>query len=469
MSDEPADDFDRVATEYVAARGELADDTTLTEDGVAKAFAEHYAGCFVYDHELGMWVQWNGSRWTQDLKLSVFHTAREFARAVNGRLAKPTTALGKIAFASAVERATRADPKMAVVQEIWDRDPWVLGTPDGVVDLRTGTLRPNAPDLYISRHTSVAPATHGAATPMWQRFLDSATQRDKELQGFLQRLCGYVLSGDVTEEILTFLYGPGGNGKGVFLATLTGILSEYAVAVPIEVFTAGSHINLEYYRAQMAGARLVTASETESQATWAESQIKEMTGNETPLSARHPYGRAFTYRPQFKLILVGNYAPKLKGRSRAMERRLRVVPFVNTPECPDLDLKEKLKAEWPGILRWMLDGCLMWQRDRLGNATVIRAATSAYFEQQDAHRRWIDDRCILDKNLSLKPGLLLADFNTWAKANGEETVSANAFAELIDRTPGLSRERSNGARLVKGIGLNPPAKGWRGDSDDRDD
>jgi putative DNA primase/helicase len=266
MSDEPADDFDRIAAEYVAARdrGDVGEDTDLTEDGVAKAFAEHYAGTFVYDHELGSWLEWDGTRWTRDLKLSVFHHAREFTREINSRLTKPFAALAKISFASAVERASRADPKMAVVQSIWDRDPMLLGTPDGVVDLRTGILQPNAPDLYISKCTSVSPAPDGTPCPMWQDFLDSATQYDKELQGFLQRLCGYVLTGDVTEEILAFLYGSGGNGKGVLLSTLTGIMAEYAVAVPIEVFTANSYINMEYYRAQMAGARLVTASETES-------------------------------------------------------------------------------------------------------------------------------------------------------------------------------------------------------------
>jgi hypothetical protein len=84
-------------------------------------------------------------------------------------------------------------------------------------------------------------------------------------------------------------------------------------------------------------------------------------------------------------------------------------------------LKEKLKHEWPAIVRWMLDGRLIWQRDRLGNATVIKAATSAYFEHQDAHRRWIDERCILDRNLSLKPGLLLADFNTWQRQTGKRS------------------------------------------------
>ena len=106
------------------------------------------------------------------------------------------------------------------------------------------------------------------------------------------------------------------------------ILADYAVAMPMEAFTAGGGVRLEYYRAQMAGHRLVTASETVTGATWAEGQIKELTGNEMPVSARHPHGRPFTYRSQFKLCIVGNHAPRLNSRFKAMERRLRVVPLT---------------------------------------------------------------------------------------------------------------------------------------------
>ena len=261
------------------------------------------------------------------------------------------------------------------------------------------------------------------------------------------------MTGDVSEEVLTFFFGPGGNGKGVFLAVLSGILADYVVSVPIEVFTADSRINLEYYRAQMAGAQLVTASETEAPATWAEQLIKDLTGNDALLSGRHPYGKPFTFRSQAKILIIGNYAPKLKGRSPAMERRLRVTPFTHVPPTPDPHLKEKLQAEYPAILRWGIDGCLAWQHERLGFPTAVKAATSAYFEQQDAFRRWLDERCILDKHLALSSGILLANFNDWAKANGEETINANTFAQLIDRTPGLTRVRTSSARLVQGIGL----------------
>jgi putative DNA primase/helicase len=387
-----------------------------TEDAVAHAFSEAYAGEFIYDHTAECWFIWKDNRRALDIRRCVFHRARQFSRAVRTKFSDPPPALAKIAFISAVERAARADPKMAVSNEIWDTNPWLLGTPDGVVDLKTGILHPNKPDLYISRYTTVVPAAPGTSAPLWQSFFNSATSHDKELQDFLYRWCGYCLTGFVNEEVMVFLYGTGGNGKGVLLAVQTGVLG--ALSVPISVFTAGSHLNLEYYHAQMAGARLITASEPEVQATWAESQIKELTGNERKLSGRHPYGQPSHFAPEFKIEVVGNHAPKLRGRSPAMERRLRVLPFKHEPKLPNPNLKDELKAEYPAILRLMIDGCVAWQQNGLGTAAAIATATNTYFEQQDAFRRWMDERCKLHESLKLKPSILLADFNAWAKRGG---------------------------------------------------
>ena len=115
----------------------------------------------------------------------------------------------------------------------------------------------------------------------------------------------------------------------------------------------------------------------------------------------------------------------------------------------------QLRVEYPAILRWMIDGCTAWQQERLGNAAAVQTATSAYFEQQDAFRRWMDERCDLDPNFSMKPGTLLADFNVWARGNGEEATTGSAFAEMIDRFGKLTRTKTNGVRLVRGIALKP--------------
>jgi putative DNA primase/helicase len=425
------------------------------ETDVARRFAASAASKLVYDHDDKRWFVWSGSIWLKDPVSSVMERVKRFLEGERERALHPNDekAMAKAKFVKAVEELARSDPRIAVHSAMWDADCWLLGTPEGVVELRSGKLRPGRPDDYISKHTAVAPAPPGAFAPNWMAFLHEATEGDEELQRFLQRWAGYCLTGDVSEEVLAFLYGPGGNGKGVYTGVLAAILGDYAVSMPIEAFTAGGRQNQEYYRAQMAGARLVTASETESGRQWAEAQIKELTGNETPVSARQPHGRVYTYRPQFKLQFVGNHAPSLKGRSPAMERRLRIVPFEFIPPNPDPELKAKLVPEYPAILRWAIEGCLDWQKNRLGTASSIQQASGDYFERQDVFGRWLEERCILDANLSVRPGALFADYQAWCKGAGEVALSSSEFAEKRDRTKGLVYKAIQGTRWVTGVGL----------------
>lgn len=436
-------------------------DAASTEDEIARQFAAVGAGQIVFDHTQQKWFTWTGARWQLDQTDTVFFLVRVFCRnamdAVASMRQKVPINMGKIAFAAAVERAARSDPKLAVTHEIWDRDPWLLGVPGGVIDLRTGELLAPDPARYISRETSVAPAPPGTDAPTWRAFLHEATGGDADYQAFLQRLCGYFLTALVNEEIIAFVYGDGGNGKGTFLRPVAQIMKDYTAALPIEVFTVNGRVNLEYYRAQMAGRRMITTIEPENGAEWSESTIKELSGNETALSARHPYGRPFEFYPVCKMIGVGNHAPKLKGRTPAMERRLRICPFNSKPVVADKTLKEKLIPEYPAILQWMIDGALLWQRQGLGTCDAVRAASEYYFSAMDAFSEWRDECCILDSSLATSPSELLTAFNSWAKAAGRDTADALAFAETIDRAPGLTRVRSHGRRLVRGIGLRAPA------------
>jgi putative DNA primase/helicase len=435
----------------------------FTENATARRFARRSSSTLRYNHTTRNWLAWGGTVWCPDELGNIIEQIRCFVEAERREAIdeKELAAMGRVNFISQVEKISRSDPVFAVHHGMLDRDPWLLGTPDGVVNLHTGeTSLGEASDL-ITRQTSVAPAPSGTEARHWQAFLEQATLGDSELQAFLQRWAGYCLSGDVTEETLTFLYGPGGNGKGVLVNTITGIMGTYAVSMPMEAFTAGARLPAEYYRAQMAGARLVTASETESGRAWAESQIKELTGNEAPVSARHPYGRPFTFQPQCKLQFVGNHAPKLKARSPAMERRLLMVPFMYRPPQADPKLKDRLRDEWPAILRWAIEGCLTWQEQGLGTATVIEQASNHYFEQQDAFGRWLQENCVLDVTLTTRPGALYSDYQAWCASNGEVALTSSEFAEQRDRTPGLITKITKGAKWVAGIGLRAqPDRRW---------
>jgi putative DNA primase/helicase len=238
-----------------------------------------------------------------------------------------------------------------------------LNTPDGVIDLRTGDVRPHDPLDYMTKIAAVAPR---GGCPLFLKFLDRITHGDAELIAYLRRVFGYALTGDVSEHALFFGHGTGANGKSVLLSTMAGMMGDYHKTAPIETFTATDSDRHPTDLAMLRGARLVTATETEEGRRWAESRIKTLTGGD-PVAARFMRQDFFEYWPQFKLVIAGNHKPGLRSVDEAIRRRFHLIPFAVTipPEERDAELAEKLKAERPGILQWLVEGCLEWQIEGL--------------------------------------------------------------------------------------------------------
>lgn len=439
-----------------------ADDVLLTEHGVALAFTERHRDRLRFCHDTGAWFLWTGTHWRQDRKHVAFSFARELVAEANREERFQTKAVtGKAAFAGGVERFARADPVLAVTAEEWNPDPWLLGTPGGTVDLRTGILRPAQQGDMITRTTAVAPSDDDAP-PVWRDFLIQATGSDFELIGFLKRWCGYCLTGLTREHALLFIYGPGGNGKSVFINTVTGILGEYHATAAMDTFTergGGQHLA---FLAMLAGARMVTAAETEEGHAWAETRIKEMTGG-TPITANLMRQNPFTFTPEFKLTITGNHKPVLRNVDDAARRRFNIVPFLHKPTEPDRELEDKLRAEWPAILRWMIDGALAWRTDGLPKPRIVAEATDEYFAAQDAFGRWVEERCILAPHLNERPGKLLNNFNDWAESNGEAPANRPRFRGWAEKQPGLKYKKIKGLDYLSGIGLKLPEGGFRCD------
>lgn len=427
----------------------------ISEDSVAQEFITRYGQAVRYDHDAKVWFIWTGSHWRKDTTHLAFSYAVGLARelTLNGSEAARKSA-GRAAFARGVEEIASRTQSVSVTRGVWDLDQDVLGTPNGVVDLKTGLLHPATPDSMITKQALVGPSEKEEC-PLWLKFLGETAGNDPEMIEFLQRWAGYCLTGQTIEQVLAFLYGLGGNGKSVFVNALARIMGDYARSAGMETFTASQNERHPEELARLAGARLVFASETDSGRKWAEARVKRITGGE-PIPARFMHQNSFEFTPQFKLTILGNHAPTIDNLDDAMRRRFLIVPFTIKPAEPDLRLEEKLMAEAPGILRWAINGAVKWYAGRLTRPAKVDQATQEYFAEQDIFASWVQEECDRSPGNSAmfeKTAILYSSWKDYCLRAGEPSGSQKDFNAKLRRL-GLANEQikalgTKGVRTIR--------------------
>jgi putative DNA primase/helicase len=433
----------------------------LSEDTLALVFADRHASGLRYVAAWGKWLAWTGTHWEIESTLAVYDMARKICRGFVRPNASPPVLLTKAQTVSAIEMLARSDRRIAATAEQWDADPWELNTPGGIVDLRTGLIRPHCQQTdYVMKITGAAPAETADCTVFLQ-FVNEITQGDSEYIAYLQRLAGYCLTGDTSEHVLAFAHGPGGGGKTTYFDALGGAMGSYRTVAAMETFVQTGHREHYTELANLAGARMVTASETEEGRLWAEAKIKNLTGGD-PISARFMHKDFFEFRPQFKLMIFGNHRPGLRSVDEAIRRRFHLLPFPVsiTDEKRDPNLPAKLKAEWPGILRWATEGCLQWQRQRLKPPAAVVEATRDYLSAEDNVRNWIEDSCTVAASEWEASGALFASWKKWAEASGVIVGTERSLVQAIKGKLGNKvaekrvRDMASKKRGLVGISVN---------------
>jgi putative DNA primase/helicase len=437
----------------------------FSDESLALRFAGLHATDLRYVASWSKWLSWTGKVWRFDETLATLDLVRRVCRAAASecnthKVAKDIASAKTVA---AVERLARADRRLAANVEQWDADLWLLNTPDGCVDLRTATIRPHNAEDYMTKITGAGP---GGECPKFRAFLARITSNDVGLQAYLRRVFGYALTGLTKEHALFFAYGTGANGKSVLVSTIGGVLGNYHVTAPAEMFTTGSAERHPTEVARLRGARLVTATETEEGRRWAESRIKTLTGGDV-IAARFMRQDFFEFTPVFKLLIAGNHKPSLRSVDEAIRRRLHLIPFRVTipPEERDKDLAEKLRGEWPGIIAWLVEGAREWLLKGLEPPSAVVEATEAYIQAEDAFAAWIEECCDVGPGAMAQPNPLFLSWVEWARRSGEEPGSAKRFWETLAKR-GFEATKSNGVRRYRGIKLKESDQ-WDGPGSDR--
>lgn len=404
---------------------------TLTDAGNARRFARQHGAMVRYCYDWHRFLIWDDARWRPDAGALVMRLAKETARAIYDEPAgepDPDRRKKIAAWAGASESEVRLRAMLALAQSEagvpvdpadLDRDPWLLNVLNGTLDLRSGELSPHRRGDLI---TKLAPVEYDptATCQRWTDFLDRILGGNERLIAYVQRAAGYSLTGDTSEQCLFMPYGTGANGKTTLLGTLQSLLGDYAIGTRPETLMLKGPDTIPNDVARLRGSRLVVAVEAEEGRRLAESLVKQMTGGDV-MTARFMRAEFFDFSPTFKLWLASNHKPTIRGTDHAIWRRIRLIPFtVTIPEAErDRHFKDKLRSEWPGILRWAVKGCRAWQREGLREPEEVRAATETYRAEMDVLGAFLAERCVIGRDERVSAADLYDSYADWCRATGE--------------------------------------------------
>lgn len=424
-----------------------------SDDDVARRFVDEHHDRLRFDRTRDCWMVDDGPRWRAAKKSEIHGLIRETVRRIAARCPDMTMRrmLAGARVIEACERLARSDVRLAATAEQWDADPMLLNTPDGTIDLRTGLLRPHRAEDYLTKMTAATPDLD-MAMPVFEKFLRRITGDDVALQEYLQRLFGYSLTGLTSEHVVAFCYGAGGNGKTTLLETVASIMADYHVTAALDMFVASKNDRHPTDIADLRGARLASSTETSEGRRWDEAKLKALTGGDR-IKARFMGKDFFEFAPEFTLIIAGNHKPALGTVDAAIRRRMHLIPFmVEIAEGErDPHLKEKLQAEWPAIIDWMIGGCLDWQDEGLNPPPVVLSATAEYLEAEDTMAAWLEDKCELDPNAWSSSGELFDNYERYCRGRNEFVGTQKAFGEKLGRRAGIRMHRTPAARGYLGV------------------
>lgn len=338
----------------------------------------------------------------------------------------------------------------------FDKEDMLLNTESGYVDLSNGELHDHDIDKKFS-HQTLAEYSDNVDAPLWDKFLNQIFNSDEELIHYVQKAIGYSFTGSVDEQCLFILNGRGRNGKSVFSNVVSDVAGNYAKQMNVQTIVAKKNqsgsANSDI--ARLEGARIVTSSELNEGDRFDESLVKQLTGGDKIL-ARFLYGSEFEYKPKFKIWMATNHLPIIRGTDDGIWRRIKIIPFnIQIPkEKVDKKLEYKLKAEYTGILNWIVQGAIMWQQEGLEDPEAVRQVIENYRAEMDPLDAFLEECCTTGQNYSIKARDMYDAYHEWAKESEEYKMSLNKFGREMSKK--LLRVKKRDGWHYVGLKLKEP-------------
>ncbi|PHA82779.1 phage/plasmid primase, P4 family [Bacillus pseudomycoides] len=439
----------------------------LTELGNAERIAYEYGHVIKYVSDIG-WFIWDGKRWKLDTKKEIERITAKVLRSLYKSEDESEMKWARMCERRNIRMNSIKDlmPLVPGEREDFDRHKYLFNVENGIINLKTGKLQPHDREIGLTKITNIA-FDENAKCPTWLAFLDQIFLGDQDLVEYMQRLIGYSLTGDISEQIMMFLVGGGSNGKSTFINTIKDLMGEYGKQAKADTFIKKKDTGANNDIARLVGARFVSAIESEEGEKLSESFVKQITGGE-PVLARFLRQEYFEFVPEFKVFFTTNHKPVIGGLDEGIWRRVKLIPFnLNLPAHKrDKRLPEKLSLEMPGILNWAIEGCMKWQKGKLKEPKVVAEATGQYKEDMDILAPFLDEVCYIDEQeneaIRIEAKELYNVYDNWCFKSGERSLGNRSFYRMLE-TKGFGKAKGTGNKtFLTGITLNerkPVTKG----------
>jgi putative DNA primase/helicase len=420
-----------------------------------------------YVSDQGKWLAWDGRRWADSpgavsrQMWEALQTLYDENRSIGPRgpgsddcyslILTLENAIGQ----SSCWTVASLDPEVSIGSEQLDADPYLFNAGNGVVDLHTGNLLPHDRGLLLT-HQSEVDYDPTADMEEWLTFVRWCCCGDEEMVEWLKVALGQSLIGAQQEHMLIFMFGEGGNGKTQLTDAIRLTMGTYALETSADLITVRGRDQLHpEMTASLVGKRFVICPEPDKGTHWNSGRVKSLNGGEKQ-RARHLYGREFAFTPTHTMVVHGNHQPEMRDHSDGFRRRIKLVPFANTVRMEDRVTELGAKLAGPGVLRWLVEGAIEYQRrlNRLGPSQAVARATSDYIDDQDHIRRWRLEWTVDDLDGWVSSHDLYKTYQFWCRAEGIQYVETKQMV--------MSK--------LKGWGFKPKAKrlggqltrGWGG-------
>ncbi|MCH7334692.1 phage/plasmid primase, P4 family [Acinetobacter modestus] len=412
-----------------------------TELGNVNRMMDAYQDLLMYAPEINTWYQWNGCFWDKGTGVEVFQLATQIVIDLPKEASQIKSDAERADFLifcansqrgqmvkSMVDFASKDERVVVSVQSL-DQDNNLLGCNNGVIDLTTGELLPPSQDYRITYSTGVV-YNGKAKCPVFEQTVSDVFNGDAEMIAFFQRIIGYIALGNPSEQLIVIPYGSGANGKSTVFGAIRSALGNYSRTTPSETFlTQGGKSSAGGAREdllRLRGARFVYSSEPNEGCELREDLIKSTTGGEK-IAARGLYAKhSIEFLPTWTVVMPTNHKPIIKGEDHGIWRRILLIPFTRNfdkdPVKKDPNRPAKLQAELPGILRWIVDGALAYQRGGLNRPMQVIKAGEEYKKENDLLVDWLEDCCELVNGYRESNKNLWQSWQAWAIANGRQNM-----------------------------------------------